>query len=113
MVGARQVVGGKPRIRWPRTTPAPPAVADALIVSRRQRGLLEAMMRRAKAAQRLVRHARVVLARGAGMSPVQVARKQGVSFPMVYTWRDRWREQNRCLVEAAEPVDRRLGVLLE
>ena len=113
--GARQVVvaamGGKPRTRRPRTTPA----ADALVVSRRQRSLLEAMMRRAKAAQRLVRRARIVLALGAGMSPAQVAREQGVSLPTVYTWRDRWREQNRHLAEAeaAEPVDRRLGALLE
>ncbi len=120
--GARQVmaaaVGGKPRAGWPRTTPATPAtptVADALVVSQRQRALLEAMVRRAKAAQRLVRRARVVLALGAGMSPAQVAREQGVSLPTVYKWRDRWREQGRHLAEAeaAEPVDRRLGALLE
>ncbi len=116
MEGTRQVVatllGGE------RCDP-PPQVAtkkDAPVrISQRQRNLLEAIVRRSSAPQRLVKRAQIVLALADGMSPAEVARELDILRQTVYKWRDRWNAQSERLVEVeAKPInDRRLNELLE
>lgn len=91
------------------------AAPGAFPLSARQRRLLEGVVRRSTAPQRLVRRARLILALAAGHSPNQVARQPGVLRQTVYKWRDRWRKRHCYLVEAeaAEPNDKRLGAFLE
>ena len=91
------------------------AAPGALVLSARQRRLLEGVVRRPTAPQRLVRRARIILALAAGHSPHQVAQQLGVLRQTVYKWRDRWRQRHhyRVAAEAAEPNDKRLSALLE
>jgi transposase len=91
------------------------AAPGAFPLSARQRRLLEGVVRRPTAPQRLVRRARLILELAAGHSPNQVARQLGVLRQTVYKWRDQWRKRHRYLVEAeaAEPNDNRLGAFLE
>jgi hypothetical protein len=91
------------------------AAPGALPLSARQRRLLEGVVRRPTAPQRLVRRARLILELAAGHSPNQVAKQLGVLRQTVYTWRDRWRKRHCYLVEAeaAEPNDKRLSAFLE
>jgi transposase len=100
------------------STPQPeaPIEKDGKIrVSRRQRRLLEAILRRTSASQRLVRRAQIVLLLAEGMSPEQVARKLSIERQTVYKWRDRWQTQRQRLTEAEAKLtkDRALNDLLE
>ena len=91
------------------------AAPGALALSARQRQLLEGVVRRPTAPQRLVRRAHIILALAAGHSPTQVAKQLGILRQTVYKWRDRWRQRHHYLVaaEAAEPNDKRLSTFLE
>jgi len=81
-----------------------PAVIDAvpggkILLSERQGRLLEALVRRSSAPQRLVRRAQIILMLAAGKTFNQVARALGVLRQTVYKWANRWRRQARQLAE--------------
>src|SRR5919109_2003044 len=107
IAGGRQVLallgaGGKRR-------PAviDPAPGGRVLLSERQRRLLEAWVRRSTAPQRLVRRAQIILLLAAGKTFNEVARAVGVLRQTVYQWANRWRRQARQLaeVEAQERSD--------
>jgi transposase len=82
--------------------------------------LLEALVRRSTAPQRLVKRAQMILLLAAGKTFNQVARALGVLRQAVYKWGKRWRTQARQLaeVEAQERSDpalsnRLAGLLLD
>ncbi len=85
------------------------------VLSVRQRGLLESLVKRPTAAQRLVKRARIILGLAAGQSPSQVAKALGIMRQTVYKWRDRWHMATADLDEAEQPKtpDKRLAALLE
>lgn len=86
-----------------------------IALSARQRGLLEGLVKRPTAAQRLVKRARIILGLAAGQSPNQVAKALGILRQTVYKWRDRWRAAAARLDEAETPLtlDKRLAERLE
>ena len=91
------------------------ARAGVIELTARQRGLLEGLVRRARAAQRLVRRASIILGLAAGQSAREVAKHLGMAPQTVYKWWNRWYTQADRLLEAEtqEPNDKRLGALLE
>jgi transposase len=102
VAGSRQILallgaGGRRRSA-PAVVGSTPS--GAITVSRRQRRLLEALVRRSTAPQRLVRRAQMILMLAAGKTPHQVARALGVLRQTVYKWRNRWQEQARQWAEA-------------
>jgi len=105
--------GGQRAPRVPE--PQVPGKAEMVRVSPRLRHLLEAIVRRASASQRLVRRARIILALAGGLAPIKVARALGLVRKTVYKWRDRWLDRDGWLTEAEakEAKDQRLGALLE
>jgi transposase len=92
-----------------RPTPAAvdPAPGGRIPLSERQGRLLEALVRRSTAPQRLVRRAQIILMLAAGKTFNQVARALGILRQTVYKWANRWRRQARQLaeVEAQERSD--------
>jgi DNA-binding CsgD family transcriptional regulator len=122
IAGSRQVLallgaGGKRR-----STPAvvDPAPGGRILLSERQGRLLEALVRRSSAPQRLVKRAQIILLLAAGKTFNEVARALGVLRQTVYKWGKRWRSQARQLaeVEAQERSDQALsnrlaGLLLD
>jgi hypothetical protein len=81
-----------------------PAVIDPvprgrILLSERQGRLLEALVRRSTAPQRLVKRAQIILMLAAGKTFNQVARALGVLRQTVYKWGNRWRRQARQLAE--------------
>jgi len=86
-----------------------------VVVSLRQRQLLERLVRRTTVAQRLVQRARIILALAAGDTPTQIAQRLGVERQTVYKWARRWRGQAPQLqaAEAAGASDRQLRKLIE
>ena len=89
--------------------------AVAIVVSPRQRQLLEGLVRRSTVAYRLVQRARIILALAAGETPTQIAQRLGVERQTVYKWAQRWRVQTPQLqaAEAAGVSDRQLRTLIE
>jgi transposase len=122
IAGSRQVLallgaGGKCR---PTPAVVDPAPGGRIPLSERQGRLLEALVRRSSAPQRLVRRAQIILMLAAGKRFNQVARALGVLRHTVYKWYNRWRTQARQLaeVEAQERSDQALsnrlaGLLLD
>ncbi|MCP4206647.1 MAG: helix-turn-helix domain-containing protein, partial [Shimia sp.] len=98
-----------------RPAEAKPETGAVIVLSARQRGLLESLVKRPTAAQRLVKRARIILGLAAGQSPNQVAKALGIMRQTVYKWRDRWRAAAAHLDEAEMPEtpDKRLAELLE
>lgn len=98
-----------------RPAEAKPMTGGVIVLSARQRGLLESLVKRPTAVQRLVKRARIILGLAAGQSPNQVAKALGVMRQTVYKWRDRWRAAATDLDEAEMPKtpDKRLAALLE
>ncbi len=92
-----------------------PVTRGVMVLSARQRGLLESLVKRPTAAQRLVKRARIILELAAGQSPNQVAKALGILRQTVYKWRHRWRAAAAHLSEAEMPKtsDKCLGALLE
>ena len=92
-----------------------PVTGGVIGLSARQRGLLESLVKRPTAAQRLVKRARIILGLAAGRSPNQVAKALGIMRQTVYKWRDRWRAAAAHLDEAELPEtpDKRLAELVE
>src|SRR5919108_3744511 len=88
-----------------------PVPGGRISLSERQERLLEALVRRSSAPQRLVRCAQIILMLTAGKTFNQVARALGVLRQTVYKWGNRWRRQARQLaeVEAQERSDRALS----
>ena len=86
-----------------------------VVVSPRQGRLLEGLVRRATAAQRLVRRARIILELAAGQSPTPIAKELNIERQTVYKWARRWREQTPRLqaAEASSITDRQLSRLIE
>jgi transposase len=87
----------------------------AIRLTGRQRRLLERMVGRATAAQRLVRRAGIILGLAAGQSAREVAKRLGIDRQTVYKWWHRWQARASRLqeAEAQEPNDKRLGALFE
>ena len=122
IAGSRQVLallsaGGK---RRPTPAVVDPAPGGRVLLSERQGRVLEALVRRSTAPQRLVRRAQIILLLAAGKTFNQVARALGVLRQTVYKWYNRWRTQARQLaeVEAQERSDQGLsnrlaGLLLD
>jgi transposase len=112
IAGSRQVLallgaGGKRR-----PTPAViEPVGGRIRVSERQGRLLEALVRRSSAPQRLVKRAQIILLLATGKRFNQVARALGVLRQTVYKWYNRWWTQARQLaeVEAQECSDQVLS----
>ncbi len=94
---------------------AGPVTRGVIELSARQRGLLESLVKRPTAAQRLVKRARIILGLAAGQSPNQVAKALGIRRQTVYKWRNRWRAAVAHLDEAELPEtpDKRLAERLE
>jgi transposase len=122
VAGSRQVLallgaGGK---RRPTPVVVDPVPGGRILWSERQERLLEALVRRSTAPQRLVKRAQIILLLAAGKTFNQVARALGVLRQTVYQWGKRWRTQARQLaeVEAQERSDpalsnRLAGLLLD
>ena len=64
--------------------------APALPISRRQRDLLEQIVRRPSSTQQHVLRARIILLAGDGVDNQQVADQLQVDRKTVYHWRTRW-----------------------
>ncbi len=122
IAGSRQVLallgaGGQCR---PTPVVVDPVPGGRILLSERQERLLEALVRRSTAPQRLVKRAQIILLLAAGKTFNQVARALGVLRQTVYKWGKRWRTQARQLaeVEAQERSDpalsnRLAGLLLD
>src|ERR687895_1450525 len=116
IAGSRQVLallgaGGKRR-----PTPAViEPVGGRIRVSERQGRLLEALVRRSSAPQRLVKRAQIILLLATGKRFNQVAQALGVLRQTVYKWGKRWRTQAQRLaeVEAQACHDHVLSRVLE
>jgi transposase len=117
IAGSRQVLallgaGGK---RRPTPVVVDPVLGGRILLSERQERLLEALVRRSTAPQRLVKRAQMILLLAAGKTFNQVARALGVLRQTVYKWGKRWRTQARRLaeVEAQACPDQVLSRVLE
>ena len=63
----------------------------SVILSKKQRGLLERLKRRQTSPQRLVRRVDTILAAADGANNESIAHQLGLNPPTVWTWRQRWR----------------------
>ena len=111
IAGSRQVLallgaGGK---RRPTPVVVDPAPGGTITLSERQGRLLEALVRRSSAPQRLVKRAQIILLLAAGKTFNEVARALGVLRQTVYKWGKRWGTQGRQLAEV-EGQERSAGV---
>ena len=102
IAGSRQVLallgaGGRRRSTLAVVGPVP--AGGAITVSEGQRRVLEALVRRSTAPQRLVRRAQMILMLAAGKTFNQVARALGGVRHAVYKWCNRWRTQAWRLAE--------------
>ena len=109
VAGSRRVLallgaGGK---RRPTPVVVDPVPGGKILLSERQERLLEVLVRRSSAPQRLVKRAQIILLLAAGKTFNQVARALGVLRQTVYQWGKRWRTQAQQLaeVEAQECSD--------
>lgn len=109
VAGSRRVLallgaGGK---RRPTPVAVDPVPGGKILLSERQERLLEVLVRRSSAPQRLVKRAQIILLLAAGKTFNQVARALGVLRQTVYKWGKRWRTQAQQLaeVEAQECSD--------
>jgi putative transposase len=97
----------------------PGPAAQRVVVSARQRGVLERVVRRATSPQRLVQRAAVVLAAAEGANNEEVGRRLGVGARTARRWRARWAAAREALWAAeAEGDDRAVegvvaGVLVD
>jgi putative transposase len=111
--GSRQVLAllGAGGQRKPTPAVIDPAPGGRIPLSERQRRVLEALVRRSSAPQRLVKRAQIILMLAAGKTFNQVARALGVLRQAVYKWANRWWTQARQLaeVEAQERSDQALS----
>jgi hypothetical protein len=113
IAGSRQVLAllGAGSQRRPTPVVIDPAPGGRILVSERQGRLLEALVRRSTAPQRLVKRTQMILLLAAGKTFNQVVRALGVLCQTVYQWGKRWRTQARQLteVEAQERSDQALS----
>src|SRR5919108_1941529 len=88
-----------------------PAPGGRVLLSERPGRLLEALVSRSTAPQRLVKRAQIILLLAGGKTFNQVARALGVLRQTVYKWGKRWRTQGRQLaeIEAQERSDQALS----
>jgi transposase len=118
IAGSRQVLallGAGGRRRSTLAVVGPVLAGGAITVSEGQRRVLEALVRRSTAPQRLVRRAQMILMLAAGKTFNQVARALGGVRHAVYKWCNRWRTQAWRLaeMEAQACPDRVLSRVLE
>ena len=117
IAGSRQVLGllGAGGKRRPTPAVIEPVPGGRMWLSERQGRLLEALVRRSSAPQRLVKRAQMILLLAAGKTFNEVARALGVLRQTVYKWGKRWRTQARRLavVEAQACPDHVLSRMLE
>ena len=102
IAGSRQVLallGAGGRRRSTLAVVGPVLAGGAITVSEGQRRVLEALVRRSSAPQRLVRRAQMILMLAAGKTFNQVARALGGVRHAVYKWCNRWRMQAWRLAE--------------
>ncbi|HZB99854.1 MAG TPA: helix-turn-helix domain-containing protein [Gammaproteobacteria bacterium] len=101
IAGSRQVLGllGAGGKRRPTPAVIDPVPGGRIVLSERQERLLEALVRRSSAPQRLVKRAQMILLLAAGKKFNQEARALGVLRQTVYKWGKRWRTQARRLAE--------------
>ena len=113
IAGSRQVLAllGAGGQRKPTPAVIDPAPGGRSLLSERQRRVLEALVRRSSAPQRLVKRAQIILMLAAGKTFNQVARALGVLRQTVYKWANRWWTQAGQLaeVEAQERSDQALS----
>ncbi len=84
-----------------------------IIVTARQRQVLEGIVRRASSPQQQVARAKIILVAAAGANNEQVGRRVGVSRETVRLWRDRWGERQEALVAAeVEGGDAAVGAVV-
>ncbi len=88
--------------------------ATAILLTARQRAVLEQMVRRLKSPQRLVRRARMLLEASTNNNNEQIASRLDSNRSIVRNWRQRWQEATPAL-EAAETKgeDKALAELVE
>jgi len=117
VAGSRQVLAlmGACGKRRPTPVVVDPAPGGTITLSERQGRLLEALVRRSSAPQRLVKRAQMILLLAAGKTFNEVARALGVLRQSVYKWGKRWGTQARRLaeVEAQACHDHVLSRVLE
>jgi len=90
-------------------------IAVEIVVSGRQRGLLESWVRnKADTPYRLIERCRIILMSGCGVSNAEQGRRLGAHQQRVRRWRRRWVEAQDRLAAAEEQgaSDRDLGKLL-
>jgi len=77
-----------------------------LQITEKQGAILQRIIRRAKSPQSLVMRAKIVLA-GAkfGCRNQQIARDLGINYQMVSTWRGRWLDAGKVLLEIEAEAD--------
>lgn len=76
--------------------PHPPPI----ILTERQRTILESLVRRQRSPQWLVRRARIILAAAGGANNSQIGRQEGCHREVARLWRGRWLEAAEELAEA-------------
>lgn len=91
----------------------PGPVPQGIVVSARQRRVLERIIRRDTSPQREVRRAQIVVAAADGANNEQVARRVRVTQETARLWRGRWGAADEALLAAeAEGDDRALAVVV-
>jgi transposase len=78
----------------------PGPAAERIVVSARQRQVLERIVRRGTSPQQQVRRAGIILAAAAGANNEQVGRAVGVIEETVRVWRRRWGQAAEALLAA-------------
>lgn len=90
--------------------------ASELPISRRQREILEQIVRRHKSPQQHVKRAQIILLGSQGFGNQQIADELGVDRKTVYHWRERWLSQREHLgqieVEADDTLSKALASFL-
>src|SRR5262245_136424 len=90
--------------------PRPPSI----ILTPRQRAVLESLARRATSPQRTVRRVQTILMAADGANNQQVARRLGIDRETASIWRTRWRHASEKLAAAdAKADDKTLRALVE
>jgi putative transposase len=87
----------------------------SVILSEKQRALLERLKRRQTSPQRLVRRVDTILAAADGENNESIAHQLGLNRTTVWTWRQRWRDGAEALdaAEAAGDADQALLARIE
>ena len=91
-----------------------PGPAPIVVLTDRQKGVLEAMVRAPSTPQRLTERARIVLMSARGQQNLKQASELGIDRQRVRRWRRRWAKAQQRLViaEQQEPSSKDLQALI-